>query len=84
MLIKIRPLYKERMRQDQAHTRAHDTYGTITQHLSFQKQNKQSYSLSIFCVPTQHQAIFCTRVRLHISPVITWKPYFLMLSMKVL
>ena len=31
MLIKIRPLYKERMRQDQAHTRAHDTYGTITQ-----------------------------------------------------
>ena len=34
MLIKIRPLYKVRMRQDQAHTRAHDTYGTITQHLS--------------------------------------------------
>ena len=55
MLIKIRPLYKVRMRQDQAHTRAHDTYGTITQHLSFQKKiNKQSYSLSIFCVPTQH------------------------------
>ena len=38
MLIKIRPLYKVRMRQDQAHTRAHDTYGTITQHLSFQKK----------------------------------------------
>ena len=49
MLIKVRPPYKERMRQDQAHTRAHDTYGTITQHLSFQKKkNKQSYSLSIF------------------------------------
>ena len=32
MLIKIRPPYKVRMRQDQAHTRAHDTYGTITQH----------------------------------------------------
>ena len=32
MLIKIRPLYKVRMRQDQAHTRAHDTDGTITQH----------------------------------------------------
>ena len=40
MLIKIRPLYKEHMRQDQAHTRAHDTYGTITQHLSFQKKKK--------------------------------------------
>ena len=33
MLIKIQPLYKVRMLQDQAHTRAHDTYGTITQHL---------------------------------------------------
>ena len=32
MLIKIRPLYKVRMRRDQARTRAHDTYGTITQH----------------------------------------------------
>ena len=31
MLIKIRPPYKVRMRQDPAHTRAHDTYGTITQ-----------------------------------------------------
>ena len=51
MLIKIRPLYKVRMCQGQAHTRAHDTYGTITQHLSFQKKKKkikQSYSLSIF------------------------------------
>ena len=49
MLIKIRPLYKVRMRQDQAHTRAHDAYGTVTQHLSFQKKIiKQSYSLSIF------------------------------------
>ena len=38
ILIKIRPLYKVRMHQDQAHTRAHDTYGTITQHLSFQKK----------------------------------------------
>ena len=47
MLIKIRPPYKVRMRQDPAHTRAHDTYGTITQHLSFQKKLK-SYSLSIF------------------------------------
>ena len=37
------------MCQDQAHTRAHDTYGTITQHLSFQKKIvKQSSSLSIF------------------------------------
>ena len=32
MLIQIRPPYKVRMRQGQAHTRAHDTYGTITQH----------------------------------------------------
>ena len=31
MLIKIRPPYKVRMRQDQARTRAHDTYETITQ-----------------------------------------------------
>ena len=46
--VKIRPLYKVRMCQDQAHTRANDTYGTITQHLSFQKKIKQSYSLSIF------------------------------------
>ena len=49
MLIKIRPPYKVRMHQDQARTRAHDTYGTITQHLPFQKKIiKQSYSLSIF------------------------------------
>ena len=33
MLIKTRPLYKVRMRQDQARTRAHDTYGTIAHHL---------------------------------------------------
>ena len=31
MLIRIRPLYKVRMRQDQARTRALDTHGTITQ-----------------------------------------------------
>ena len=35
MLIKIRPLYKVRMCQDQARTRTHDTYGTITQQLTF-------------------------------------------------
>ena len=45
MLIKIRPPYKERMRQDQAHTRAHDTYGTITQHLSFQKKKQNSLTV---------------------------------------
>ena len=38
MLIKIRPLYKVRMHQGQARTRAHDTYGTTTQHLSFKKK----------------------------------------------
>ena len=41
MLIKIRLPYKVRMRQDQARTQVHDTYGTITQHLSFKKKNKR-------------------------------------------
>ena len=41
MLIKIRPPYKERMRQDQAHTRAHDTYGTVTQHSQHAKKDIQ-------------------------------------------
>ena len=40
MLIKSRPLYKVRMRQDQAHTSADDSYGTITQQLSARKQFK--------------------------------------------
>ena len=48
MLIKIRLLYKVHMRQDQSHTRAHDTYGTITQHLSFQKKLLNSLTVYPF------------------------------------
>ena len=55
MLIKIRPPYKVRMRQDQARTRAHDTYGTVTQHISFQKTILNSLIVyPFFSVPTQH------------------------------
>ena len=50
MLIKIRPPYKVCMHQDQAHTRAHDTYGTITQHFPSRKTLLNSLTVYPFFV----------------------------------